>query len=136
MKNTRKHFMASLGAMVLICSAVFSSAYAVAATYNPYIDDKGERDDSVNIVEGGAPAGAIGLSIKNGVERPVYYRPGSFDALWVGYKNALPPGCKPTQFKDDDGTSIPVWVKLKCNAEDWQGKLSKTGKVFTVKRLP
>ncbi|OAE11972.1 hypothetical protein AZH11_16065 [Pseudomonas simiae] len=132
MKNTHKHVTASLGAMVLIGSAVFSCAYAVAATYNPL-----SGDASVNIIAGAAPTGAIGLSVgPTGLERPVYYRPGSSDALWIGASNTLPQGCKPTEFKDDDGTAIPVLVKLKCNAEDWQGKLSKTGKVFTVKRLP
>jgi hypothetical protein len=130
MKNTRKHLMASLGAMVLIGSAVFSSAYA-AVTRNPL-----SGDVSVSIIAGSDASGAIGLSTgPNGIERPVYYRPGSSEALWVGASNTLPQGCKPTEFKDDDGTTIPIWVKLKCNAEDWQGKLSKTGKVFTVKRL-
>ncbi|MFL1550318.1 hypothetical protein ACI77I_14575 [Pseudomonas sp. D47] len=131
MKITRQRITASLGVMALIGSAVFTCAYAVAATYNPF-----SGDVSVNIVAGAAPTGAIGLSAgPTGVERAVYYRPGSSDALWIGASNTLPQGCKPTEFKDDDGTAIPVWVKLKCNAEDWQGKLSKTGKVFSVKRL-
>jgi hypothetical protein len=132
MKMTRQRITSSLGTMALISSAVFTSAYAVAATYNPL-----SGDTSVNIVAGAAPTGAIGLSVgPTGVERPVYYRPGSSEALWIGASNTLPQGCKPTEFKDDDNTTIPVLVKLKCNAEDWQGKLSKTGKVFTVKRLP
>lgn len=132
MKNIRKHVSDALGAMALIGSTVFSCAYAVAATYNPL-----SSDVSVNIIAGAPPTGAIGLSVgPTGVERPVYYRPGSSEALWIGASNTLPQGCKPTEFKDDDGTTIPVWVKLKCNAEDWQGKLSKMGKVFTVKRLP
>ena len=131
MKITRQRITSSLGAMALISSAVFTCTYAVAATYNPL-----SGDVSVNIVAGAAPTGAIGLSTgPTGVERPVYYRPGSSDALWIGASNTLPQGCKPTEFKDDDGTAIPVWVKLKCNAEDWQGKRSKTGKVFSVKRL-
>ncbi|MFT0473083.1 hypothetical protein ACMSI6_03880 [Pseudomonas antarctica] len=132
MKNTRKHFTASLGAMVLIGSAVFSSAYAATVTRNPL-----SGDVRVTITAGTDATGAIGLSTgPTGVERPVYYRLDSSDALWIGASNTLPQGCKPTEFKDDDGTAIPILVKLKCNAEDWQGKLSKTGKVFTVKRLP
>ena len=132
MKTTRQRFTFSLSVLAVVSSAAFSCAYAVAATYNPL-----SGDVSVHIIAGAAPTGAIGVSVgPTGVERPVYYRPGSADALWIGASNALPQGCKPTEFKDDDGTTIPVWVKLKCNADDWQGKLSKEGKVFTVKRLP
>ncbi|MGR3889031.1 hypothetical protein [Pseudomonas sp. 1152_12] len=132
MKNTRKHFTVSLGAMVLISSAVFSSAYAASVTRNPL-----SGDVSVTIIAGTDATGAIGVSTgAEGVERPVYYRLDSSDALWIGASNALPQHCKPTEFKDDDGTAIPVFVKLKCNGEDWQGKLSKTGKVFNVKRFP
>ncbi|KTC21202.1 hypothetical protein AO391_09400 [Pseudomonas marginalis ICMP 9505] len=131
MNITRQRITSSLGVVALIGSAVFTCVYAVAATYNPL-----SGDVSVNIIAGAAPTGAVGLSTgPTGVERPVYYRPGSSDALWIGASNTLPQGCKPTEFKDDDGTAIPVWIKLKCTAEDWQGKLSKTGKLFTVKRL-
>lgn len=131
MKITRQHATSSLGTMALIGSAFFYCTYAVAAAYDPL-----SGDVSVNIIAGAAPTGAIGLSTgPTGLERPVYYRPGSSEALSIGASNALPQGCKPTEFKDDDGTAIPVWVKLKCNGADWQGKLSKTGKVFSVKRL-
>ena len=132
MKSTRRYRVASLGAIALMGLDALISAQALAATYNPL-----GGDVSVKIIAGAAPAGAVGLSAgPTGVERPVYFRPGSSDALFIGASNTLPAGCKPTDFKDDDGTTIPVLVKLDCNGKPWQAKLSKTGKLFSVKPLP
>ncbi|WP_338478316.1 hypothetical protein VRB67_18590 [Pseudomonas trivialis] len=132
MKSTRRYLVASLGAIALMSLDTLISAQAIAAPYNPL-----SGDVSVNIIAGAAPAGAIGVSTgPTGVGRPVYFRPGSSEALFIGASNTLPAGCKPTDFKDDDGTSIPVLVKLDCNGKPWQAKLSKTGKVFSVKPLP
>ena len=134
MKSTYRRFASSLGVMAVISAAVLSAGQAVAAPYAPL-----SGDVSVQIIAGAPPTGAIGLSTgPTGVERPVYYRPGSTVALDIGSKNQLSvrPGCKPTEFKDDDGTTIPVWVKLDCAGKAWQGKLSKEGSVFIVKPLP
>jgi hypothetical protein len=131
MKTTRQRLTHSLGVAALAGSAVFAAGYAVATAYAPL-----DGDQSVSIVAGADPTGAIGLSKGTAGERPVYYRPGSSKALWIGASNTLPTGCKPTQFTDDDGTSIPVLVKLDCNGQSWQAKLSRTGEKFSVKRLP
>ncbi|MEB0105292.1 hypothetical protein [Pseudomonas sp. MH9.3] len=132
MKSTRRYRLASLGAIALMGLGTLISAQAIAAPYNPL-----SGDISVNIIAGAAPTGAVGLSTgPTGVERPVYFRPGSSDALFIGASNTLPAGCKPTDFKDDDGTTIPVLVKLDCNGKPWQAKLSKNGKIFSVKALP
>lgn len=136
MNTTRQRFTALLGAMALIGSAVFFSAYAAAADYEPLLGDV-----SVKILDGGPitavpPIGAIGLSTsKTGLERPVYYRPGSKAPLWIGFSNVLPVGCVPKAFNDDNGTTIPISVKLDCYGKPWQGALSKSGRVFSVKPL-
>lgn len=131
MKSTLQRFSHSVGVVVLAGSVVFAAGYAVATVYAPL-----DGDQSVSIVAGADPTGAIGISKGTAGERPVYYRPASSKALWIGASNALPVGCKPTQFTDDDGTNIPVQVKLDCNGQSWQAKLSRTGEKFSVKRLP
>lgn len=116
--------------LALIGAAAATQAFA-APPYTPLAGDT-----SVTIVAGAPPSGAIGLSVSaTGEERAVYYRPGLDEALFIGEKNNLPKGCKPTEFKDDDGSTIPTWVKLDCAGKAWQAKLSKTGKIFTVKSL-
>lgn len=136
MKNTLQRASAALPMAILLSAAAFFAASAVAADYEPLLGDV-----SVKILHGGPltavpPIGAIGLSTsKTGLERPVYFRPGSPVALWIGFSNVLPVGCVPNEFKDDIGTTIPVWVKLDCYGKPWQGAVSRSGKVFTVKPL-